>query len=590
MKLGPNLSLVRIRLWSEFGIWSELSHHPQKPCLKLFQRDGCFLGVDEGQMTYEEQHWHATPECFSCFRCQKPLLGLPFLPKRGAIFCSLMCGKAEGQHSSARKDSSPSHANINLLNTGSLKNSPNYSEVDQQLPFQKKQASFSEGPTSPFQQPRSKSDSTASLKPLSKPSVEQSLLKKPNFNAKNSESPKTLVKPFNYTPPKTSLQNLPSITPDSGAEMGSSQQVPSNTPCSPNRTGVQAIDPAVVITSIHGGVASPGGFQFKDEDNDSAVSSYHSATDSNTGTFSSQEKTPDDLNPPPLPPKPAFMRAASSTHKPLPRKSGNKATSPSEASEVMGAEGSGDGTAPRLHSPRSLPDLKKSNLKNAKSETINSGYGSSGNKNVSFNPFVTERSRSNSLPRSTGSEDEYELTGINSDSEDNRHSPRSRRSGENWKHFSDVRDSSRDERRRYLGHKDHSEYLEDRRMHPYGYFTDSSSSSSDDDDVYWPQHLRTGASSSHGHMHQRRKKKMSKKNKCKISWSQRPLELWTSHKWVLHIRNLLKLREQITWSLFFLREATKLDKWWQFSGFLSLKTHFGIKAQKNEKQFLSISN
>ena len=27
LKLGPNLSLVRIRLWSEFGIWSELSHH-----------------------------------------------------------------------------------------------------------------------------------------------------------------------------------------------------------------------------------------------------------------------------------------------------------------------------------------------------------------------------------------------------------------------------------------------------------------------------------------------------------------------------------------------------------------------------------
>ena len=475
-----------------------------------------FSGVDEGQMTYEEQHWHATPECFSCFRCQKPLLGLPFLPKRGAIFCSLMCGKAEGQHFSARKDSSPSHANNNLLNTGSLKSSPNYSDGDQQVQFQRKQLTLSEGPNSPFEHPRSKSDSTASLKPLSKPSVEQSLLKKPNFNAKNSESPKTLVKPFNYTPPKTSQPNLSSSTPDSGAEMSNNTpQVPNNTPCSPNRTGAQAIDP-VVMTSLHG-VPSNSGFQIKDEDNDSAVSSYHSATDSNTGTFSSQEKTPCDLNPPPLPPKPAFMRAASSTHKPLPRKSDDKVTVVAEVSEAMGAEGSSDGTVPRLHSPRSLPDLKKSNLKNAKSETMTSGYGSSGNKNVSFNPFVTERSRSNSLPRSTGSEDEYELTGVNSDSEDNRHSPRSRRSGDNWKHFSDVRDSSRDERRRYLGHKDHSEYLEDRRMHPYGYFTDSSSSSSDDDDVYWPQHLRTGASSSHGNIHQRRKKKMSKKNKCKIS-------------------------------------------------------------------------
>ena len=27
LKLGPNLPLVQTRLWSEFGIWSEVSHH-----------------------------------------------------------------------------------------------------------------------------------------------------------------------------------------------------------------------------------------------------------------------------------------------------------------------------------------------------------------------------------------------------------------------------------------------------------------------------------------------------------------------------------------------------------------------------------
>ncbi|KAM7134177.1 prickle planar cell polarity protein 3 [Macrochelys suwanniensis] len=42
-------------------------------------------------MTYEGQHWHATDTCFCCTRCRLPLLGKPFLPKAGQIFCSRGC-------------------------------------------------------------------------------------------------------------------------------------------------------------------------------------------------------------------------------------------------------------------------------------------------------------------------------------------------------------------------------------------------------------------------------------------------------------------------------------------------------------------
>ncbi|KAK8732923.1 hypothetical protein OTU49_006657, partial [Cherax quadricarinatus] len=53
------------------------------------------IGVDQGQMTHEGQHWHATEECFCCHTCRASLLGRPFLPRRGAIFCSIACSKGE---------------------------------------------------------------------------------------------------------------------------------------------------------------------------------------------------------------------------------------------------------------------------------------------------------------------------------------------------------------------------------------------------------------------------------------------------------------------------------------------------------------
>lgn len=72
-------------------------------CLPCF--DGCFaeycdacgepVGVDQAQMTHEGQHWHATERCFACHTCRVSLLGRPFLPRRGAIFCSIACSKGE---------------------------------------------------------------------------------------------------------------------------------------------------------------------------------------------------------------------------------------------------------------------------------------------------------------------------------------------------------------------------------------------------------------------------------------------------------------------------------------------------------------
>lgn len=56
-------------------------------------------------MTYEGQHWHATDACFSCSRCQQPLLGKPFLPKQGQIFCSRACSLGEDPNGSDSCDS-----------------------------------------------------------------------------------------------------------------------------------------------------------------------------------------------------------------------------------------------------------------------------------------------------------------------------------------------------------------------------------------------------------------------------------------------------------------------------------------------------
>ncbi|CAJ0937287.1 unnamed protein product [Ranitomeya imitator] len=63
------------------------------------------IGIDQGQMTYDGQHWHATENCFCCAHCKKSLLGRPFLPKQGQIFCSRACSSGEDPNGSDSSDS-----------------------------------------------------------------------------------------------------------------------------------------------------------------------------------------------------------------------------------------------------------------------------------------------------------------------------------------------------------------------------------------------------------------------------------------------------------------------------------------------------
>ncbi|CAL8258088.1 unnamed protein product [Gadus morhua 'NCC'] len=69
--------------------------------------DACgeHIGIDQGQMTYDGQHWHATEECFCCARCKRSLLGRPFLPKQGQIFCSRSCSAGQEPNESDSSDS-----------------------------------------------------------------------------------------------------------------------------------------------------------------------------------------------------------------------------------------------------------------------------------------------------------------------------------------------------------------------------------------------------------------------------------------------------------------------------------------------------
>ncbi|XP_053572707.1 prickle-like protein 1 [Bombina bombina] len=66
---------------------------------------GDHIGVDHAQMTYDGQHWHATETCFSCAQCKVSLLGCPFLPKKGRIYCSKACSLGEDVHASDSSDS-----------------------------------------------------------------------------------------------------------------------------------------------------------------------------------------------------------------------------------------------------------------------------------------------------------------------------------------------------------------------------------------------------------------------------------------------------------------------------------------------------
>ncbi|KAL4622590.1 hypothetical protein GN956_G20124 [Arapaima gigas] len=79
-------------------------------CFESLYAENCatcrkVIGIDQGQMTYEGQHWHANEGCFCCARCRLPLLERPFLPQGGLIFCSRPCSLGEDPCSSDSCDS-----------------------------------------------------------------------------------------------------------------------------------------------------------------------------------------------------------------------------------------------------------------------------------------------------------------------------------------------------------------------------------------------------------------------------------------------------------------------------------------------------
>uniref|UniRef100_UPI00358FE121 prickle-like protein 2 isoform X1 n=1 Tax=Myxine glutinosa TaxID=7769 RepID=UPI00358FE121 len=66
----------------------------QTMCSDMCAACGKLIGIDQGQMMYAGQHWHANEICFSCAQCHTPLLGQPFLPCRDQIFCSKPCSSS----------------------------------------------------------------------------------------------------------------------------------------------------------------------------------------------------------------------------------------------------------------------------------------------------------------------------------------------------------------------------------------------------------------------------------------------------------------------------------------------------------------
>ena len=76
-------------------------------------------------MTHEGQHWHATDNCFSCHHCQISLLGRPFLPRRGLIYCSVACSKGEKQQQKQQQQQQNKHKETTQHMYDNVKSSAN---------------------------------------------------------------------------------------------------------------------------------------------------------------------------------------------------------------------------------------------------------------------------------------------------------------------------------------------------------------------------------------------------------------------------------------------------------------------------------
>ena len=102
-------------------------------CMFAEYCDACgeTIGVDQGQMTHEGQHWHATDHCFACHLCHISLLGRPFLPRRGLIYCSVACSKGEKNGAGA----SSGHHMYDNVNGGKRNNETSDLSLSEQSSF-----------------------------------------------------------------------------------------------------------------------------------------------------------------------------------------------------------------------------------------------------------------------------------------------------------------------------------------------------------------------------------------------------------------------------------------------------------------------
>ena len=334
----------------------------------------------------------------------------------------------------------------------------------------------------------------------------------------NTTSPKNFVKPFNYVPPKTaaaSADQSKSSTVQSGAQQLSRDSK-------------------------------------DEEDYDSAVSSM-AGSNLDTPPVNSEIYDPPSLaeEPPPLPPKPAFMKGHASPDKQL--MPPNMAAllqqeQPTEEQLVIRVDDHVYSEANKAKFQRSLPELnkKKSNFKiKTFEEDLNASCANS--KNVSFNPNVKERTRSSSLPRSNSNDDfcdgdndaDYSSSRSHYKHRSSRCSRRSRRHSSSHYHHQYHHHYKQQPQQQHLSHEYCSDPEEcstsERGFNtlPWEYYSESSSStsSSSDDEEGAPGFIgpigaghhfsQSCASSSLGGAHhsqrQRRRHRRSKKSKCKIS-------------------------------------------------------------------------
>nr|XP_018895969.1 PREDICTED: protein prickle-like [Bemisia tabaci] len=124
------------------------------------------IGVDHGQMSHEGQHWHATEQCFCCHTCRAALLGRPFLPRRGAIYCSIGCSKGEPPTPSDSSGHPPGPPGPGLPNGGTPNPAHNHIHTHTNTLTHDPQAA----PPSPSRnhlhsRPRSEASSTPSTSP-----------------------------------------------------------------------------------------------------------------------------------------------------------------------------------------------------------------------------------------------------------------------------------------------------------------------------------------------------------------------------------------------------------------------------------------